>query len=332
MAMAVAQGSVFGAGAPSQREAMQQGLRSVEKSGLVPLCDMGKADRYKGEDGGLYGEGRNEAPEPHAAAARRALAQIRPLDAEGKPAADGRIVLLSIGMSNTTQEFSRFKELADKDAKRSPRVVVVDGALGGMDVEAWATSRRTEFGTPWEGADRRLAKAGVTPKQVQAVWLKQAKIGPARSGEFPAHARELADGMRTILNMAQERYPNLRIAYLSSRTYAGYAATPLNPEPYAYESAFACRRLIREQMQGDPKLNFDPDKGAVKSPVLLWGPYLWTDGTAGRKSDGLVWAREDTAKDGTHPSDSGRLKVARLLLALFQTNPLARSWYCSESR
>ena len=45
--------------------------------------------------------------------------------------------------------------------------------------------------------------------------------------------------MATILNMAKERYPNLRVAYLSSRIYAGYATTPLNPEPYAYESAFS---------------------------------------------------------------------------------------------
>jgi len=333
VAMAIGQRIAEAGAAPDRlaQRAARQGLFGVEKTGFVPLCDMTRDDRYKGEDGGLYGEGRNEPPAPHAAAARRMLAQIQPLDAEGRPSPDGRIVLLSIGMSNTTQEFSRFKQLTDSDPKRSPRVVVVDGAIGGMDVEAWAKSRRTEYGTPWEGADRRLAKAGVTPGQVQALWLKQAKIGPARSGEFPAHARELADGMVTILNMARERYPNLRLAYLSSRTYGGHSNGALNPEPYAYESAFSVRWVIREQMQGDAQLNFDPDKGAVRSPLVLWGPYLWTDGVTARKRDGLVWMREDAAKDGTHPSDSGRQKVAQLLLEFFQTNPLARGWYLSES-
>jgi len=299
-------------------------------TGLVPLPEMGKDDKYKGEDGGLYGQGQNVPPAAHAEAARAALAQVQPLDAEGKPSPDGHVVLMSIGMSNTTQEFSKLCELARKDPLRSPRVVVVDAAFGGADVASWAESRRTQWGTPWEGAERRLKQAGVTPQQVQVVWLKQAKIGPARSGEFPAHARGLADGIATILNLAKERYPNLRIAYLSSRIYAGYATTPLNPEPYAYESAFAVRWLIQEQIKGEPKLNPDPAKGPVKSPLLLWGPYLWGDGTTPRKGDGLVWNREDLAGDGTHPTPtSGAPKVAQMLLRFFQADPLARAWYLS---
>src|SRR4051794_13330720 len=31
-------------------------------TGLQPLCDMTAGDRYKGEDGGLYGAGKNEPP------------------------------------------------------------------------------------------------------------------------------------------------------------------------------------------------------------------------------------------------------------------------------
>ena len=43
-------------------------------------------------------------------------------------------------------------------------------------------------------------------------------------------------------------------ATLSSRIYAGYAVTPLNPEPYAYESAFSVRGLIQQQMAGGKTL------------------------------------------------------------------------------
>ena len=173
------------------------------------------------------------------------------------------------------------------------------------------------WGTAWEGAGRRLEKAGVAPPQVQAVWLKQAMIGPARAGEFPAHARKLADGMATIVRMAKKRYPNLRIVYLSSRIYAGYARIPLNPEPFAYESAFSVRWLIEKQIAGP-----------ATSPALLWGPYLWADGTTPRKADGLVWKREDLAGDGTHPSRGpGTAKVARMLLDFFHNDPLASTWY-----
>jgi len=297
-------------------------------TGLVPLTEMGSTSSYKGEDGGLYGKGNNRPPASHEAAARRELGRVCPLDAGGKPDAGGRIVLLSIGMSNTTMEFSAFREMAERDSARNPALVIVDGAIGGMDVAAWAESRATRWGTAWEGAGRRLKKAGVTPQQVQILWLKQAKIAPARSGEFPSHARELAEGIAKILTMAKKRYPQLRIVYLSSRIYGGYATSGLNPEPYAYESAFSVRWLIQRQIKGDADLNYDPAKGPVTSPLLLWGPYLWADGIKPRKGDQLVWNREDLAADGTHPSrKTGTLKVGRMLLEFFQRDPLARTWY-----
>lgn len=45
---------------------------------------------YKGEDGGLYGGGRNSPPEPHRLAYLKESAKIRPLDAEGKPSDEGK--------------------------------------------------------------------------------------------------------------------------------------------------------------------------------------------------------------------------------------------------
>ena len=108
---------------------------------------------------------------------------------------------------------------------------------------------------------------------------------------------------------------------MGSRTYGGNATGGLNPEPYAYESAFAARWLIQRQMREDPEL------ALTRSPLLLWGPYLWADGTKGRKMDSLVWERADFGADGVHPSDSGRQKVAELLLQFFTTDPLAKPWF-----
>jgi len=297
----------------------------VETTGLVPLDQMSAQDKYKGEDGGLYGGGRNEPPQAQAKAAQAALGRIVPLDAEGRPAPDGKIVLLSMGMSNTTQEFSRFKELADQDPAKSPQVVIVDGAQGGKDAATWDARENTPV---WDFVAKRLEAAGVTARQVQVAWVKHARIGPSRFGEFPAHAKELRDHIVGSLQIAQEHFPNLRVAYLSSRIYAGYASTPLNPEPFAYESAFAVRWVILDQAKGDPKLNYDPSRGQVTAPIVLWGPYLWGDGMTPRKSDGLVWKREDLAGDGTHPSPtSGRDKVGGLVLKFFKTDPLACGWF-----
>ena len=121
--------------------------------------------------------------------------------------------------------------------------------------------------------------------------------------------------LRRIVGILRSRFPNLQLIYLSSRTYAGYATTALNPEPYAYESGFAVKWLVQERIEGK-----------LAGPWLAWGPYLWTDGTKGRR-DGLVWTCQDVRSDGTHPSPSGQQKVAQLLLKFFSTSATAKRWF-----
>jgi hypothetical protein len=281
---------------------------------------MGAKDAYKGEDGGLYGGGKNEPPEAHAAAAKAEAAAIQPLDADGKPAADGRVGLVSIGMSNTTQEFSAFLRL---QGARRGSLAIVDGAQGGQAATQWNNPEAKA----WGELDRRLGAAGITARQVQVAWIKQALVQQGQHGAFPAHAKKLQEEMGKIVLILRQKYPNLRIAYLSSRIYAGYAKSNLNPEPYAYEGAFSMRWLIQDQLKGAPELNFDPGKGEVKAPLLLWGPYLWADGTNARKCDGLTYEESDLGRDGTHPSDAGRDKVARQLQKFFKADPYVGRWF-----
>ncbi|MBN2448786.1 MAG: hypothetical protein JXR77_00270 [Lentisphaeria bacterium] len=291
--------------------------------GLRPLNEMAAEDEYKGEDGGLYGAGSNVAPAVHLAKAREQTARIVPRDREGRPAPDGSIVLVSISMSNATQEFSLFKQLADADPRKSARVTIVDCAQGGQAMAEWAVPDARA----WSEADRRLAGAGVTPEQVQVAWIKLANRAPR--GDLPEHGAALRRDTLAVLRNATARFPNLRIAYLGSRIYGGYARTPTNPEPYAYEGAFVVRRLILDQANGDPELHPGDAEGQAKVPLLLWGPYLWADGMVPRRGDGLVWERGDLAGDGTHPSPSGRRKVAEMLLVFFATDPLASSWFAA---
>jgi len=304
-------------------------LKAKESTGLIPLTELGK-EGYKDQSGGLYGKGQNKPPALHVEAAKKMSAKIRPLDAEGKPSKTGKVVLISLGMSNTTQEFSAFKKIADTDADKSANVIIIDCAQGGMAAQQWVnpeTRRKKKRLPPWQEMDKRIKNAGVTPAQVQVIWIKQAQPMPARLGEFPKHAQNLQKDMTVILNKLTEKFPNLRIAYLSGRIYGGYAGTSLNPEPYAYESSFSVRWLIEDQIKGKPELNYEPIRGKVKSPLLLWGPYLWGDGVKARKSDGLTWKREDFRGDGTHPSDSGKQKVAQMLLKFFKTDPTAKGWF-----
>ncbi len=296
--------------------------------GAVPLVDLGSGT-YLGFEGGLYPGGVNALPASHAVAAD-SLARVELLDPNGLPdASSGKAVLLSVGMSNTTQEFSRFIQIANPLPGRNQSVRIVDGAQGG-----WAAARvanpnlNADF---WNTIDQRLAAAGVTPLQVRAVWLKEAEASPTDA--FPLHAEILRDDLGRIVRIIRDRYPNTRQVYLSSRSYAGYASTNLNPEMFAYESGFSVKWLIEEQLAGSPALNFDPSAGPVEAAWLAWGPYLWADGLTPR-SDGLTWECADfSATDGTHPSASGREKVANMLVGFFTGDPTAASWFmdCSPA-
>jgi Cu/Ag efflux protein CusF len=301
---------------------------SVDTSKFKPLAELGVAE-YSGFQGGLYPNGKNERPAAHEAAGQDLARSVQPLDATGKADAAGQIVLLSIGMSNATQEFSAFKRIADGDRAKSSKVVIVDGAQGGMTAAVIRNPEDNGRGTQyWRVVDERLAAAGASREQVQAVWIKEADAGPTQG--FPKYAQILQQELGDIVRLLHDRFPNLKLAYLSCRTYGGYARTGLNPEPYAYESGFSVKWLIEQQIRGEPPLNFDPSRGGVMAPWLSWGPYLWANGTRAN-ADGLEYEENDFGNDGTHPSESGRRKVAQLLLRFFKADSTTRDWFLSES-
>lgn len=287
--------------------------------GITPLSDL-VGQTYQGFPGGLYPGGANTLPESHLVGGLGQAAAVVPRNAAGLPAPQGRVAFLSIGMSNTRAHFAAFVQRTQADSLRDPRVAVVNAAQGGVPAEDMADPADPY----WGFVDQVLAGQGLTPEQVQVVWLLQANRAPTAA--FPGHAQTLSGQLQAIARIARAHFPNLRLAFLGSRFYAGYATSGLNPEPWAYEQSFANRWLIERQLAGDPALNFDPDLGAVQAPWIGWGPYTWADGLVPR-SDGLVWECADLAADGTHPSSQGAGKVADMMLDFVHTHPLAASWY-----
>ena len=171
----LAVGVVAAAQAPAS-DVRSEAECSQTSTGLIPLTDLGKR-RYKGQRGRLYPNGLNHPRRTYLRQGLAAAKRVRPVN--------GRVVLLSIGMSNTTQEFHPFMRLAAGDSELSPTVKLVDGAIGGWD--ARRVSRPT--GGYWTALDRRLRGQGVTPLEVQVVWLKEAIAGEDRP--FPQDARAL---------------------------------------------------------------------------------------------------------------------------------------------
>lgn len=303
--------------------------------GLTPINDLG-ANLYLDQfPGGLYPDGRNEPPADHAAEGLRRARAIEPLDANGDPDPNGRYVLISIGMSNTSQEFCcgswtlMGQAANDPDVNRT-ELVIVNGAQGGRAASAWISPDAPTYNV----VRQRLAQRGVTEEQVVAIWLKQANPGPRVSlPDENADANILMQHLGDIVRAAKVRYPNLQNVFLSSRIYAGYASTGLNPEPYAYESGFSVKWLIEAQINQMRGGDVDPRAGDLDfntvAPWIGWGPYLWADGLVPR-SDGLIWECKDFQSDGTHPSQSGEEKVGTMLLDFFLGSPFATPWFRSD--
>lgn len=292
----------------------------------VPLTDMPAGSTYLGAPGGLYPGATNLRPAAHTSAGRTiATQQVRPRTPSGAvDAQNGLVGLISIGMSNTTQEFSHFMSAVAGDPALHPRLRLVDGAQGSQAAASWIDPNAPT----WQVLANRLAAAGVAPAQVQVLWLKQ-QIAGDNLGAFPAGANTLRDHLRQIVVNARQKYPNLRLAYLSSRTYGDYNGAQRGTG--AYESGFAVRGLIEQQLAGSLPYT---GPGAT-APWLSWGPYLWANGlgadglpggTPGR-SDGLEWRCSDFNTDGVHPAAAGRQKVTNLLNRHFRNDPTSTPWF-----
>lgn len=299
------------------------GRPAVPPPDLVPLPELADGD-YRGIRGGLFPDGANRRPEAHEQAGLERARQVRPLGREGRPDADGAIVLLSIGMSNTGQISEGMAAAMRRRRDINPRLRFINGAQGGMTASLIQHVDEGRGADYWRIVDERLAGQSLSRSQVQVVWMKQADAAPHEG--FPDYARRLEREQLRILEIVHDRFPNCRLAYLSSRTYGGYATTALNPEPYAYESAFAVKWLVERQITGDPALAFTAKKGEARVPWISWGPYLWANGAKPR-ADGFASLPGDFREDGTHHSAQGAEKVGRIMLDFFVTDSTTRTWF-----
>ncbi len=295
---------------------------------LVPLTDLGTAYYLGSETGGLFANGSNVRPADNDAYGVSLAQQIQPLDGNGNPSTTGKYGLVAVGVSTTEQPFIEFLSLANSDFNKNAALVLVNGGQGGAT--AYQMSQvNSSFWTNILNA--YIPNVGLTPQQIVAAWVNDSDGSP--TGVFPSDMSTLQSEYASIAQNLLTKFPNIKIAYFSSFNYAGYSnqVTNLNPEPYAYESGFAVKNLIQDQINGDPNLNYDLTKGTVKAPWLTWGPYLWANGLLAR-SDGLSWSCQDYMADGTHPSNpGGRAKTAYLLLNFLETDDTASPWFLAPA-
>jgi hypothetical protein len=315
---------------------------------FAPPLDEPARGAYKGFARGLYPNSSNTMPAAHSNAGVNFARMVQPLDVNGQPSANGKILMMSVGMSNTTQEYcsgnnsggtnsancdpNSFMGLAAADASvNTASLGLIDGARGGQTAETWDSPSDANYDRVRNDI---LTPRGLSEQQIQVAWVKVANQQPTVAlPDAQADAIRQVTQIGNIVRALKTRYPNLRLVFLSSRIFAGYATTTLNPEPYAFEGGLAVKWVVEAQINQMAAGGVVQDARAGNlnyttgvAPWIAWGPYLWGDGT-NMRSDGLIWIQADFMSDGTHPSLSGVRKVGTLLLNFFKTSPQTKCWF-----
>jgi hypothetical protein len=280
---------------------------------------------YLGAEGGLYPDGSNIRPDDHTNYGIGLAQQVQPLDANGNPDPNGKEVLITLGESNVNIEAGGFAADAAADPLKNPSVVVVNAGIGDATA-AQLSDPNSPFWTTI--INYVLPNYGVTAKQVVASWAEP--DDGLNSGTFPSDIGNLQNQIEDMAQNILTLFPNVKLAYFSSRIYSGYSngISTTNPEPYAFEDSFAVKWSIQDQLDGAANLNFDPSKGPVLAPWMSWGPYLWADGMLIPSNTGYIWDCQNIKFDGTHPSTpGGKEQVASQVLNFFKTDPTASPWF-----
>jgi hypothetical protein len=290
---------------------------------ITPLTDLGTGT-YGGEEGGLYPSGSNVRPSSQDSFGKGLAANVQPLDSNGNPSPTGRIGFLGIGESLALDEFGMgFMPLATHDPAINSNITFVDGAQGGATPNLLALSTSPYWNTI---LNNYLPDQGLTAQQVEVAWIETSD--GITTGTFPSDMTLMQSQYEGMMNTMHTLFPKLTMVYFSSRIYAGYSngVAKIDPEPYAFESGFAVKNAINDQLNGATNLCDGNGCSTVNAPWMSWGPYYWANGLLAR-SDGWVWTCQDLQKDGTHPTTSGDLKVAGQILSFFKSDDTTTPWF-----
>ncbi|MGA7908794.1 MAG: choice-of-anchor D domain-containing protein [Candidatus Sulfotelmatobacter sp.] len=289
---------------------------------LIPWTDLGTGS-YEGVEGGLYPGGSNTPPTAQETAAVAAAQGIQPRDLDGTvDTVNGKYVFMSIGVSITHTIWDEFQPAEALDPATNSHMVLVNAAIDGTNSPNWTSPTAGTYQTI---LNYFLPYQNVSAQQVAVAWIMMPHSNPA--GTFPTDMNTQENDLIAVVQNLHTYFPNLALAYITSNSYAGYQGTRGSyPETYSYEFGYAAQTVIADQINGQANLNWNPNNGPVKAPLLLWGPYTWTNGMIPR-SDGLVWTCQDVTNDGLHPSASGRNKEAAALITFMKTDPTATPWF-----
>jgi hypothetical protein len=299
-------------------------------TGNIPITEIGPG-LFMGYQGGLYPGGSNTMPSAHALAGKSIGNSIKPLNEAGEVDFEtGKLVFVSFGASTAGNTFNTFKSTVNSTPDLyNPCLKFVNLCMGGKGLESMIPPQNKFY---WSYlSDSLMIDADITAEQVQIGWIKTASKDDSIP-EFPLQADSLYAKFIPSIQRIKEYFPNIKILYISSHAYGGYAGefsdnADLAGEPAAYYGGFAVKWVVEDQIEGSPELVYSgPD---ANSPWLSWGPYFWADGLTPRVADGLTWECTDYETDGGgfHLSEDGKMKESDMLIDFLYNNSSSKKWF-----
>jgi hypothetical protein len=322
----------------------------------TPLMDFTPGQLYLDTfPGSLFENDSDSEPADHSAIGISTGAAVQPLDANANPSPTGSIVVVGIGFSNWSSELctSDFYTAGSQCASGSfIQQSLKNQQVNHTTLQLVDCARISQTGVDWindvnvtpnsalgsnpvgnyTACLNLLGQLGFTPQQVQVVLYKGADTDPVTSlsagascATNPSMDACILEGyIGQMARYLRTPFPNVQQLYLHSRIYGGYATTPLNPEPFAYEGGFATKWAIEAQVLQERSGTIGAVAGDLSyaaAPWMTWGAYLWASGTTPR-SDGLTWPQNDfSSADGLHPDAAGASRL-----------PIMMSWSWRDAR
>lgn len=293
-----------------------------QSTGFIPVADLGKST-FNGFVGGKYPDGNNDIPLLHFNKGMEMCADIKPLNAEGiYDTVNGKIGFMVLGFS-TAAMTGRFVRSIYESQNPDDKLEIIIGAQGGKDINSM-TNASANY---WLIVDSIVKGENMTLEQIQIIWISSGDILSYQQS-FPEQCYTQIEKYQLMLQEIKNKFPNVRAAFISDRTYAGYIGDvgegPQElKEPSAYYNSWTVKWLIEKQINGEKGFTQD------EIPFIDWGPSLWTDGVKGNKN-GYTWNCEDSGKGGIHPSSKGRMKEASMVYLYFKQHPYLKTIFANN--
>ncbi len=289
---------------------------------FIPLNELGSG-YFRGFQGGLYANGSNSPQFQYLQDLKDISASIQPLDDNGNPSSNGKIVMIGVGASNPRTEFQAFQNILDTFGNKNPKLIAVNTCIGGQGVQ----KMNAISDNYWKTADKTMDSMGLYNLQVQVAWIETEHTASADSA-FPSGPRSLVNDMKQLLITLKSKYPNLKICYLSARAYAGWVDNSNGRGlefPRDYYNGWAMKWLIDSASQSAAGYEYKGQNANI--PMPAYSTYNWTNGEQVRQDGFSLDCDLDIGGDGLHLTSAGEMKIGLEIFKFFSQNNISSTWF-----